>query len=73
MELSENFTVERNRKCRSMISTIRLVENNNLEACDSILQIGHYLGRNRTLPLEVQTVVLMIRTKRLREHDDSEA
>ena len=47
MELSENFTVERNRKCRSMISTIRLVENNNLEACYSILQIGDYLGRNR--------------------------
>ena len=31
------------------------------------------IGVKRGLyPLEVQTVVLMIRTKRLREHDDSE-
>ena len=39
MGLCENFTV-RARKFRSMISTIRLVENNNSEACDSILQLA---------------------------------
>ena len=39
MGLCENFTV-RVRKFRSMISTIRLVENNNAEACDSILQLA---------------------------------
>ena len=39
MGLCENFTV-RARKFRSMISTIRLVENNNSEACDSILKLA---------------------------------
>ena len=39
MGLCESFTV-RARKFRSMISTIRLVENNNSEACDSILKLA---------------------------------
>ena len=33
-------------KYRFMISTIRLAENNDTEARDNILQIGHLLGRN---------------------------
>ena len=30
-----------------MISTIREAKNDYYEACDSVLQIGHLLGRNR--------------------------
>ena len=36
-------------KYRFMISTIRLAENNDTEARDNILQIGHLLGRNGTV------------------------
>ena len=40
--LSEDLSVS----VALMISTIRLVGNDDLEACDSILQIGHLLGCN---------------------------
>ena len=36
-------------KYRFMISTIRLAENNDTEACDTIMQIGHLLGHNGVL------------------------
>ena len=48
MGLRNDFTV-RFPKCHPVtISTIRLTENDDSEAYDSILHcIGHYLGRNR--------------------------
>ena len=46
MGLSESFTIKA-QQCRSeMISTVRLVENDYSEPCDSVLQIGHLLGSN---------------------------
>ena len=45
MGLYENLTV-RAPKCRRMTTTIRLAENNDSEACDNILQIGHILCPN---------------------------
>ena len=42
---SENFTVTA-LNVALMISTVRLARNDNLDASDSIVQIGHLLGRN---------------------------
>ena len=42
---SENFTVTA-LNVALMISTVRLARNDDLEASDSIVQIGHLLGRN---------------------------
>ena len=44
-----------------MISTVRLARNDDLEASDSIVQIGHLLGRNG---------VLIISTIRVAKDDD---
>ena len=46
MALSDNFTVT-DSKCRFDGSTTSLAENDDSEASDSVLQIGHLVGSNR--------------------------
>ena len=45
MGLSENFNIRAPKCCT--IRLTRLTRNDDSEACDSILQTGHLLGRNR--------------------------
>ena len=45
MTLSENFTYGL-QNVRLMISKVRRVENEDLKACERILQTGHLLARN---------------------------
>ena len=45
MRLSKHFSV-RAPKCRSNGNTIRVAEKDDLEASDSIFQIGHVLSQN---------------------------
>ena len=46
MGFSENLFMLQHQNVALMISTVRLARNDDLEASDSSVQIGHLLGRN---------------------------